>query len=85
MATGGTTHMNLSLGHVRADPVHARQVALELEPGVAWVSAHLEELGERHLPISVKNLEALDLRDRQVQTADGVRPSTSTGIDVSAL
>jgi hypothetical protein len=61
VTTGVATDVDLSLRHMRTDPVDAGEVALELEPGITRIAADVEELGQRKLPVPVKHLDAPNL------------------------
>jgi hypothetical protein len=73
---------NLTVRHLCADPVDTARLPSNSSRPSEGSAGDIEELGERHLAVAVKDLEPLDLRQRHRANADGVRPSTSTGIDV---
>jgi hypothetical protein len=61
VTAGAATNVALSPRDMRTDAVDAGEVALELEPGITRITADVEELGQRKLPVPVKHLDALNL------------------------
>jgi hypothetical protein len=57
---------NQAVAHPRADPMHARQIALPFHPPIRRVAGDIKELCQRNLGVSVKNGPLLDFCQRLV-------------------
>jgi hypothetical protein len=59
--SGGTMHADLAASQVSADPMHARQVSVEFHPQVGRITRHVEEFGQRLLPVALIDQRLFDL------------------------